>query len=263
MQRAVVAGFVLAQRARAAGPARARHREEHVIRLGHGRHLRQLGPRLEERVGERIAVRPRPHALQVVHVHVGEPVLRRIALPEPVRELRGDALESVLPLRRHRLLAEAGELLESLVEAAQLRQRRMIDERPRREAVGQENLREARNAVGDEPRDALRRGAIGGNRRRPPREQRIAAGEDRCVRGHDLGRRRPRLQERRALLREAVEDRRRRPIVAVAREVIGAQRVDRDHEHPASARSRGRLRAAGRAELQRATWSMESRSRRA
>ena len=243
----VVASFVLAQREDAAVlPALARHGEEDLVRLGHGRHVLQLRTRLEvgdhARVGRGVA----PHALEIVRVQVREPLAAGVDLLQPAQELLADGREAGLLLRA-RVGAVAGEGLEAPVEAVDRGQHRVVDEGRRRVPRGQELACEARDLGRDLPGHRL--GQLRTVRqRRAARDGRVATGQDRGVRGDQLRRGRPGLEEHDALVGQLLQARHRGPVVAVDRDVVGAQGVDRDHQHPVPRPRGGRLGRAPREE---------------
>ena len=137
----VVPDLVVGQRETLA-PARGWHRVEDPFAIAARRHELAFGVRLYVPL-ELLGALRLPQALEVVHVHVGEPVLVRGELPRPLQETLADSLPAahglaqVLPSRGH-------EVAETDPETGQVTDVGMIGESRRGPAVGHELERKSR-----------------------------------------------------------------------------------------------------------------------
>ena len=196
----VVLRFVLAERVQRAAPVAPRDRVVGVLRAADRRDPIELGARREVGVPARIALAP--GALEVVQVHVGEPVAVGGLLLEPVLQLDPRHLDAEVRRVHPRLRAVLPEALEARVQTVGLADPGMIGEGGRGVPVAQELERQARGRVGDVPQgdhrrlDVLRQVADG--------DERVAAGQERDVRRQQPRRAAEGLREGNPLGRQAM-----------------------------------------------------------
>ena len=210
----------------------------------------ELGARVVARRQARPLAQPTvgPARLEVVEVHVREPVLLVLEVVHPGEEARGHAAEVGLALVVPRL--SLLELPEAAFDAATLLEEHVVEERRGAPTRAEELVRDGRHArrqvpVGNGGLEA----AVGQDHVRAQREARVAAREQGHVRREDARPRRPGVGEDHALaLEPLLQPRGRVAVVAPEVRVVVAQGVDRDHEHTAAGLPRGAValtRAAG------------------